>query len=318
MFKKLKIIGLSLILAVGVFGCSKTDTSVKNDTMKICLILDEGGVNDQSFNQSAWEGALASKEKYGVEVSYIESKSESEYFQNIETAIDQDNDLIVGVGFKLTDTIKEASESYPKQKFAIIDGSYENTPSNITSILFDEAGAGYSVGLIASQMTNTNTVGFIGGMDIPSVSQFLVGFEKAIKEENKDIKVLSQYANSFTDSAKGKAIAQQMISQGADIIFTAGGGVNSGVWEACNEAGIKAIGVDMPSSQFAPNTIITSALKNIGTGLEITIKDLTEGKFKGGEATIYDLSSGGVGYEVTEHLSNELIEYVDNKLEIKK
>ena len=109
-----------------------------------------------------------------------------------------------------------------------------------------------------------------------------------------------------------------MISQGADIIFTAGGGVNSGVWEACNEAGIKAIGVDMPSNQFAPNTIITSALKNIGTGLESTIKDLTEGKFKGGEATIYDLSSGGVGYEVTDHLSVDLIEYVDSKLESKK
>ena len=317
MFKKLKIIGLSLVLAVGVFGCSKTDTSIEKDSLKICLVLDEGGVNDQSFNQSAWEGALTSKEKYGVEVSYIESKSESEYFQNVETAIDQDNDLVVGVGFKLTDTIEEASKSYPNQKFAIIDGSYENTPSNITSILFDEAGAGYSVGLIASQMTK-GTVGFIGGMEIPSVTGFLDGFKEAIKEENKDIKVLTQYANSFTDSAKGKAIAQQMISQGADIIFTAGGGVNSGVWEACNEAGIKAIGVDMPSSQFAPNTIITSALKNIGTGLEITIKDLTEGKFKGGEATIYDLSTGGVGYEITEYLSNELIEYVDNKLENKK
>jgi len=318
MFKKLKIIGLSLILAVGIFGCSKTDTSVENDTMKICLILDEGGVNDRSFNESAWSGALASKEKYGVEVSYIESKSESEYLQNVESAIDKDSDLIIGVGFKLTDTIKEASESYPNQKFAIIDGSYENTPSNVHSILFDEAGAGYSVGLISSQMTSTNTVGFIGGMEIPSVDGFKIGFKEAIKEENKDIKVLTQYANSFTDSAKGKAIAQQMISQGADIIFSAGGGVNSGVWEACNEAGIKAIGVDMPSNQFAPNTIITSALKNIGTGLEITIKDLVEGKFKGGEATIYDLSSGGVGYEVTEHLSNELIEYVNSKLESKK
>jgi basic membrane protein A len=317
MFKKLKIIGLSLMLSVGVFGCSKTNTSIKKDSLKICLVLDEGGVNDQSFNESAWGGALASKEKYGVEVSYIESKSESEYFQNIETAIDQDNDLIVGVGFKLTDTIKEASESYPNQKFAIIDGSYENTPSNVHSILFDEAGAGYSVGLIASQMTSTNTVGFIGGMEIPSVTGFLDGFKQAIEEEGKDIKVLTQYANSFTDSAKGKAIAQQMISQEADIIFTAGGGVNSGVWEACNEAGIKAIGVDMPSNQFAPNTIITSALKNIGTGLEITIKDLVEGRFKGGEATIYNLSSGGVGYEITEHLSNDLIEYVNNKLESK-
>ena len=140
MFKKLKIIGLSLILAVGVFGCSKTNTSIENDNLKICLVLDEGGVNDQSFNQSAWEGALASKEKYRVEVSYIESKSESEYFQNVETAIDQGSDLIIGVGFKLTDTLKEASESYPNQKFAIIDGSYENTPSNITSIYLMKQG----------------------------------------------------------------------------------------------------------------------------------------------------------------------------------
>ena len=317
MLKKLKTIGLSLILAVGVFGCSKTNTSIEKDSLKICLILDEGGVNDQSFNQSAWSGALTSKEKYGVEVSYIESKSESEYFQNVETAIDQDNDLVVGVGFKLTDTIEEASKSYPNQKFAIVDGSYENTPSNVHSILFDEAGAGYAVGLITSQMTESNVVGFIGGMEIPSVDGFKIGFKEAIKEEGKDIKVLTQYANSFTDSAKGKAIAQQMISQGADIIFSAGGGVNSGVWEACNEAGIYSIGVDMPSSQFNPN-IITSALKNIGTGLEITIKDLTEGKFKGGEATVYDLSSGGVGYEVTDHLSVDLIEYVDSKLESKK
>ena len=186
MFKKLKVMGLS-------------------------LVLDEGGVNDQSFNQSAWEGALEAKEEYGIEVSYIESKGENEYLQNVETAIDQDSDLVVGVGFKLTDTIGEASKSYPEQKFAIIDGTYEEIPQNVQPILFNEAEAGYAVGLIASQMTNTNAVGFIGGMDIPSVSQFLVGFEKAIKEENPDIKVLSQYANSFTDAAKGKAIADQMI-----------------------------------------------------------------------------------------------------------
>ena len=181
MFKKLKIMGLSLILSVGVFGCSKTDTKVEDDTFKVTLVLDEGGVNDQSFNQSAWEGALEAKEEYGIEVSYIESKGENEYLQNVETAIDQDSDLVVGVGFKLTDTIGEASKSYPEQKFAIIDGTYEEIPQNVQPILFNEAEAGYAVGLIASQMTNTNAVGFIGGMDIPSVSQFLVGFEKAIK-----------------------------------------------------------------------------------------------------------------------------------------
>ena len=111
MFKKLKVMGLSLVLAVGVFGCSKTDTSVENDTMKICLVLDEGGANDQSFNQSAIEGLYRAKENYDIEVSYIESKSEAEYFQNIETAVDQgDNDLVVAVGYKFTEEIEEASK----------------------------------------------------------------------------------------------------------------------------------------------------------------------------------------------------------------
>ena len=133
----------------------------------------------------------------------------------------------------------------------------------------------------------------------------------------KDIKLLTQYANSFTDAAKGKAIAQNMIKDNADIVFTAGGGVNNGAWEACEEANIKAIGVDMPSNQFAPNTIITSALKNVGTGVELTVKDLVEGNFKGGEVKMFDLSNGGVGYEVTGHLPKEVIDFVESKINSK-
>ena len=316
MFKKLKIIGLSLILAVGVFGCSKTDTSIENDSLKICLVLDEGGANDQSFNQSAIEGLYRAKDNYDIEVSYIESKSEAEYFQNVETAVDQENDLVVAVGYKFAEEIEEASKVYPNQKFAIIDGSYENTPSNVTSILFNEEEAGYSVGLVASQMTKTNKVAFLGGYDIPSVTNFYKGYEKAIKEVNPNMEVICQYANSFTDSAKGKAMAQQLIKDGYDTIFSAGGGVNNGVWEACVENNKMAIGVDMPSSQYSP-AIITSALKNVGTGLELTIKDLVDDNFKGGTKTVYSLANNGVGYEVTEHLPSEVIEFVNNKLENK-
>ncbi len=313
-FKKLKTILLASIMTLSV-GCAKTEIAGEvEDKFKVTLVLDEGGVNDQSFNQSAWEGALAAKENYGVEVNYIEAKQESDYETNIESAIDNESDLIIGVGFKLTDTIREASENYPNQKFAIIDGTYEEIPSNVQPILFNEEEAGYSVGLIAANMTKNNKVGFVGGMDIPSVSQFLVGFEKAIKEENKDIEVLSQYANSFTDASKGRVIAEQMIKNNADIIFTCGGGVNNGVWETCKEKGAKAIGVDMPSNQFEPNVIITSALKNIGVGVELTVKDLVEGNFKGGEAKIFDLANNGVGYEITDHLSEDLIKYVDSKI----
>ena len=313
MFKKIKLLLLAGVLTIGAAGCSSINTNNIEDKTKVALVLSTGGVNDQSFNQSAWEGALSSKENYGVEVSYIEAKQEADYFSNIENAIDNGNDLIIGVGFKLTDTIEEAAKLYPEQKFAAIDCTYENIPSNVQPILFDEKEAGYAAGLVAANMTNTNKIGFVGGMDIPSVTNFLIGFEKAIKEENKDIEVLSQYANSFTDSSKGRVIAEQMISNKADIIFTAGGGVNSGVFEACKEKNIKAIGVDMPSNYISPETIITSALKNVGTGVELTVKDLVEGNFKGGEAKVFDLTNGGVGYEKTDLIPKDLVEYIDNK-----
>ena len=309
-----KILLLSSILTLGI-GCAKTEkANVEEDKLKVSLILDEGGVNDASFNESAWNGALEAKEKYGVEINYIEAKQESDYASNIESAIDQEADLIIGVGFKLANTIEEAAKLYPEQKFAAIDCAYENIPSNVQPILFNEEEAGYAAGLVAANMTKTNKIGFVGGMDIPSVTNFLVGFEKAIKEENKDIEVLSQYANSFTDSSKGRVIAEQMIKNKADIIFTAGGGVNFGVFEACKEKNIKAIGVDMPSNYIEPNTIITSALKNVGTGVELTIQDLVNEQFKGGKVKMFDLSNGGVGYEVTDHLSQDLIKYVDSKI----
>ena len=108
-------------------------------------------------------------------------------------------------------------------------------------------------------------------------------------------------------------MAQQLIKDQYDIIFSAGGGVNQGVWEACKELNKMAIGVDMPSSHLS-DIIITSAVKNVGAGLELTIKDLVEGNFKGGEVVKYDLSNGGVGYEATEHLSNKVIKFVEDKI----
>ena len=316
MIKRFKVLFLSAAItftSIGLVGCGD-NKNTESDKMKVTLVLDEGGVNDQSFNESAWSGALAAKENYGVEVSYIESKQESEYLQNVESAIDLDSDLIIGVGFKLTDTILDAALAYPEQQFAIIDGTYDNIPDNVVSILFNEEQSGYSVGLIAAEMTETNKVGFIGGMDIPSVTNFLVGFEKAIKEVNPDATVVSQYANSFTDAAKGKAISEQMINTGVDIIFTAGGGVNSGSFEAVKENDKLAIGVDMPSNYIAPEVILTSALKNVGTGVELTVKDLVSGEFKGGQVSMFDLSNGGVGFEKTNLLPVELIEKVENKL----
>ncbi|RDY25254.1 BMP family ABC transporter substrate-binding protein [Romboutsia weinsteinii] len=318
--KKKKLLALMLTISIGIgalAGCTpkqNNEENDKDDKLMISLILDKGGVNDQSFNQSAWEGAKKAEEKYGVKVNYIESNQESEYKTNVEEAVDKGADLIIGVGFNLADTIKEASENYPEQKFAIIDGNYENIPKNVRPILFNEEEAGYLVGLISGKVSTSSRFGFIGGMDIPSVSNFAVGYEKGLKEANPNSTLLIQYANSFTDASKGKAIANKMFSDGADIIFTAGGGVNAGAYEAGQELDKLLVAVDMPQNYILPDTILTSALKNVGTGVELTIKDLLDGNFDGGKVAMFDLSNGGVGYEKTKLIPDDVIKFVESKI----
>lgn len=317
MLKKIKVTILSTLVAIGslgLVGCSKGGNKNVKDKMKVTLVLSEGGVNDQSFNQSAWEGAQKAGEELGVEVAYLESKSPVDYMQNVETAVDQGSDLVIGVGFQLGDTMKEAAENYPSQQFAVIDNSYEETLENLRSITFNEQQAGYAAGLVASKMTKSKKVGFVGGIDIPSCSNFSIGFKNAMEEELKGSETLIQFTNSFTDAAKGRVVAEKMVQQGVDIIFMASGGGNAGVLEVVRENNIKAIGVDMASNHLAPEHIITSALKNVGEGVRLTIKDLVDGNFTGGEVK-YDLSNNGVGYENTKHLNDEIREFVDSKID---
>ena len=313
MIKKIKALLLTGVISIGVVGCSSTNTNKAEDKTKVTLVLSVGGVNDESFNQGAWEGALKASEELGVEVSYLESNSDADYITNIETAIDKDSDLIVGVGFQVGNAIKEAALAYPEQSFAAIDSTYEDTPDNLRSITFSEEEAGYLTGLIAGKMTESNVIGWIGGIDIPSCSNFYIGYEKGAKEANPNIKVLKQYTNSFTDAAKGRVVAEQMVNDGADIVFMAAGGGNAGALEVVRENNIKAIGVDMPNNYLAPEYIITSALKNVGEGLKLTINDFINGEFTSGEVK-YDLSNGGVGFEKTDLLSDEIIKYVEDKL----
>ena len=219
MFKKIKsLLLITLVVGGSVVGCGKT-TDVNKDKAKVTLVLSVGGVNDQSFNQGAWEGAKEAAEELGVEVSYLESNSDADYMQNIETAVDEDADLVVGVGFQLGDAIKEAAEAYPEQSFAIIDSTYDEVPENVRCITFNEEQAGYAAGLVASKMTKTGKVGFVGGMDIPSCSNFSIGFKKAMEEVLPESKTLIQFTNSFTDAAKGRVVAEQMVKEGRYNIY---------------------------------------------------------------------------------------------------
>ena len=254
------------------------------------------------------------KKEYGVTVKYLESNSDADYKTNIETAIDMESDLIIGVGFNLTDPIKNAAESYKEQKFAIVDGSFETIPSNVTPILFDEKEAGYLAGLVVGKTVDSDKFGFIGGLQVPAVLNYRDGFEQGLKEVNNKAVLVEQFANSFTDAAKGKAIASQMYSDNVECIMTAGGGVNLGVYESGKEVGKYAVAVDMSQSHISPTVIITSALKKVDNGIKETIGHLVNDDLTGGKALVYNILNDGVGYEKTDLISKDTEKYVNDQI----
>nr|WP_294573608.1 BMP family ABC transporter substrate-binding protein [uncultured Romboutsia sp.] len=314
--KKLTTLAMATVVSASLLvGCSGNNESAENDKITVAMITDVAGVNDQSFNQSAWEGLQQAEKELGVEVKYLESKQDSDYATNIETLVDEDVDLILGVGMKLSDAIKEGAELYPDQNFVIVDEELTDI-SNVKSILFNAQESAYLAGLVAGKTTKTDNVGFIGGMQLPTVDTFKYGFMAGVKAVNPDATIQVQYANSFTDQAKGKAIANQMYSNGADIVFTCGGDVGTGSIEAAKENGKFAIGVDRDQSDLAPENVLTSAIKRVDVGVYETVKAYLDGTFEGGTTTIYGLEDNAVGIpDTTKNLvSQEILDLVEETI----
>lgn len=314
-FKKIATLAMATVVSASLLvGCSGNNESASDDKITVAMITDVAGVNDQSFNQSAWEGLQRAEKELGIEVKYLESKQDSDYATNIETLVDEDVDLILGVGMKLADAIKEGSELYPDQNFVLVDEEID--ASNVKNILFKAEESAYLAGLIAGKTTKTNNVGFIGGMELPVIDTFKYGYMAGVKAANPDAKVQAQYANSFTDQAKGKAIANQMYSNGADIVFTCGGDVGTGAIEAAKENNKFAIGVDRDQSDLAPQNVLTSAIKRVDAGVFETVKSYVNGTFEGGTTTTYGLEENAVGVpDTTKNLvSQDILDLVEETI----
>lgn len=314
-FKKIATLAMATVVSASLLvGCSGNNESASDDKITVAMITDVAGVNDQSFNQSAWEGLQRAEKELGIEVKYLESKQDSDYATNIETLVDEDVDLILGVGMKLSEAIKEGSELYPEQNFVLVDEEID--AKNVKNILFKAEESAYLAGLIAGKTTKTNNVGFIGGMELPVIDTFKYGYMAGVKAANPDAKVQAQYANSFTDQAKGKAIANQMYSNGADIVFTCGGDVGTGAIEAAKENNKFAIGVDRDQSDLAPENVLTSAIKRVDAGVFETVKSYVNGTFEGGTTTTYGLEENAVGVpDTTKNLvSQDILDLVEETI----
>lgn len=286
-------------------------TAVDASEIKIGIVTDTGGVNDGSFNESAWAGAQKAAEEFGLTANYLESHADSDYKPNIESFIDEEYDLIICVGYQLADALREEAEANPDVNFAIIDDSTNADLENVTCLMFEQSQASYLVGYVAGLTTESNTIGFVLGMSTDTMNEFGYGYLAGAIDANADVKVLQTNANSFSDTAAGKTAANNMVSQGADVIFHAAGGTGLGVIDACKEAGIWAIGVDQDQSSVAPETILTSAMKRVDNSVYDAASDLINGTLESGVKT-YTLEDAGVDIApTTDNLSEETLAAIE-------
>ena len=291
---------------------AETEEDIDGTGFKIGMVTDVGGVNDGSFNQSAWEGLQRAGEAFGCEVKYIESKGDADYVPNIESFLDEDYDLIVCVGYMMADAVRDAAELYPDQKFAIIDDASNADLDNVTCMMFEQEQASYLVGLAAGYTTESNIVGFVTGAANETMNSFGYGYCAGVLDANPDATILQYNANNFGDASGGKTAVNTMVTKGADVVFHAAGGTGIGVIDGCKENKIWAIGVDSDQSPLAPETILTSALKRVDNACYDATKKAILGTLEGGVAT-YDLAASGVDIApTTDNLSKDVLEKIED------
>ncbi|GLI56322.1 BMP family ABC transporter substrate-binding protein [Propionigenium maris DSM 9537] len=289
-----KVLGLIMVLLV-LSACGRGREEVDTSKLRVGIVLGTGGLGDKSFNDSAYAGLLRARDELGAEFKYVEPANVSEFDQFLDDYASAGYDLVVGVGFDMEDSLRKTAQNYPGVNFVIVDAVVEE--ENVTSIVFDEVEGSFIVGALAGMMTETDKLGFIGGLDISFINRFRDGFEAGAKHVNPEAEVMSLYVggvNPFNDPAKAKEQAISLNKSGADIIYAAAGGSGRGVMDAVAEGEkLYAIGVDSNQDGDVEGKVITSMLKRVDNAIYKTIEDSINGEFKGG-VTVFGLEEGGV------------------------
>lgn len=315
--KRKQTFALAALLVAGVSlvacGNRASRKAANSDQLRAALVTDTGGVDDRSFNQSAWEGLEAwgkeNKLQKDQGYTYFQSNNESDFANNFEQATAAGYKLVFGPGFALRNALEAAAKDHSDVNFVMIDEEID--ADNVANVTFADHEAAYLAGVAAAETSKTDHVAFIGGMEGKVLTRFEKGFEAGAKSVKPNIKVDVQYAGSFNDAAKGKSIAAAQYSAGADVIFHASGATGNGLINearAINEKRgqddkVWVIGVDRDQSAEGEytdkdgnksNLILASTLKEVGT----TVKDIAtktqEGKFPAKTTTTYGLKDKGV------------------------
>ena len=324
---------ITSVLAAGAVlaACGEDDkkTTGGGSDFKVAMVTDTGGVDDKSFNQSAWEGISKfgkdNKLSEGEGYKYLTSKTDADYKSNLDSLIRSDFDLVFGIGFLMSDAIAEAAADNTDQHFAIVDDE-DAKADNIANVMFKEQEGAFLAGVAAAKMSKSGKIGFVGGMDIPVIHRFHAGYVAGAKAANPNIEILVNYVGDFGKADLGKIAANQMYSAGADIIFHAAGASGNGVFAEAKErktkdakANVWVIGVDR--DQYAEgqvdaktNVTMTSMIKRVNQAVIDVSKRTKDGDFPGGEVLRYGLAEDGVALAdsrkvITEDVLKEVESY---------
>lgn len=298
--------------------------------VKVCQVTDTGGIDDKSFNATAWKGVLDAEELLGIEGKYLESQQQTDYEKNINAFLEEGCDLIVTVGFLIADATAAAAEANADRAFSIVDFAYDPAIPNVLGQVFNTQEAAFLAGYLAAGLTQTGKIGTFGGIQIPTVTVFMDGWYLGAQHYNEvhgtNVEVLGWdpmaqeglFTGNFESADDGRAMGEQLMDEGADIIMPVAGPVGLGTAAAIQERGnAYVVGVDsdwvLTSPQFAGITL-TSVLKNMDVTTLDAVTKVVEGTFAGG-TTVGTLDNGGVGLAPYHDLASMVSEEMQAELD---
>lgn len=319
MKKIIRVAALSGVVAIVLAACGsapeQSDSTAGSETgaagFKACMVSDQGGFEDKSFNESGAEGLARAADELGVQAVKVESTAETDFTPNIDSLVSQNCNLIVGVGFLLADAMTTAAKAHPDIQFGLVDSSFntEGLP-NAKPLLFNTQEAAFLAGYVAAGTSVTGTVATFGGAQIPAVSIFMDGFADGVAKYNEDngadVTLLGwdkeaqtgSFTGDFDNQANGQNQAKGFIDQGADVIMPVAGPVGLGAAAAAKAAGhVSIVGVDKDwfvSSPDYSSIILTSVMKQIGQAVFDTVSDAANGSFSA-DPYVGTLANGGIG-----------------------
>jgi len=264
------------------------------------LIFDLGGKFDKSFNEAAFHGAERWAEETGGKFREIELQSEAQREQALRRFAEAGANPIVMAGFAFADALGQVAADYPDTKFVIIDMVVD--APNVRSVVFNEHEGSYLVGMMAAMASKSNTVGFIGGMDIPLIRKFACGYAEGVLAVNPEAKVIANMTGTtpaaWNDPVKGSELTKAQISQGADVVYAAAGGTGVGVLQTAADEGILSIGVDSNQNYLHPGKVLTSMMKRVDNAVFAAFSD---GADMETGFQVMGVANGGVGYAMDDN-----------------